>query len=139
MVSDMFPVKCVGLERRLDMMSDGFRLMVYVGMDRRLDTMSDRFQLMRCVGLGTRSDMMSGKLQLIEQPGASLGLHLKVEKMSDVVWDKVMHYVDPEMDIGSYAITRASNLVFLGSMALGSRRQRGSGQGSGQGFGQGSG
>ena len=47
MVSEMFPGKCVGLERRLDMMSGRFRLMVYVGMDRRLDTMSDRFQLMR--------------------------------------------------------------------------------------------
>ena len=41
--------------------------------------------------------------------------------MSDVVWDEVMHYVDPEMDIGSYAITRASNPVSLGSEALGSR------------------
>ena len=41
--------------------------------------------------------------------------------MSDVVWDEVMHYVDPEMDIGSYAITRASNPVCLGSEALGSR------------------
>ena len=51
--------------------------MVYVGMDRRLDTMSDRFQLMRCVGLGTRSDMMSGKFQLI-QPGASVGLDLRL-------------------------------------------------------------
>ena len=41
--------------------------------------------------------------------------------MSDVVWDEVMHYVDPEMDIGSYAITRASNPgVCLGSEALGS-------------------
>ena len=39
--------------------------------------------------------------------------------MSDVVWDEVMHYVDPEMDIGSYA--RASNPVCLGSEALGSR------------------
>ena len=39
--------------------------------------------------------------------------------MSDVVWDEVMHYVDPEMDIGSYAITRASNPVCLGSEALG--------------------
>ena len=39
--------------------------------------------------------------------------------MSDVVWDEVMHYVDPE--IGSYAITRASNPgVCLGSEALGS-------------------
>ena len=65
-------------ERRLDMMSDGFRLMVYVGMDRRLDTMSDRFQLMRCVGLGTRSDMMSGKFQLMAQPGASVGLDLRL-------------------------------------------------------------
>ena len=37
--------------------------------------------------------------------------------MSDVVWDEVMHYVDPEMDIGSYA----SNPVCLGSEALGSR------------------
>ena len=106
--------------------------------DKRFDMVSDMFPG-KCVGLERRSNMMSGKLQLIEQPGASLGLHLKVEKMSDVVWDEVMHYLDPEMDIGSYAITRASNLVFLGSMALGSRRQRGSGQGSGQGFGQGSG
>ena len=41
--------------------------------------------------------------------------------MSDVVWDEVMHYVDPEMDIGSYAITIASNPgVCLGSEALGS-------------------
>ena len=39
--------------------------------------------------------------------------------MSDVVWDEVMHYVDPEMDIGSYAITRASNPVCLGREALG--------------------
>ena len=38
-----------------------------------------------------------------------------------MVWDEVMHYVDPEMDIGSYAITRASNPVCLGSEALGSR------------------
>ena len=40
--------------------------------------------------------------------------------MSDMVWDEVMHYVDPEMDIGSYAITKASNPVCLGSEALGS-------------------
>ena len=47
-------------------------------MDRRLDKMSDRFQLMRCVGLGTRSDMMSGKFQLMAQPGASVGLDLRL-------------------------------------------------------------
>ena len=53
--------------------------------------------------------------------GARVGLDIGLDLVSDMTWDKVVHCVDPEMDIGSCTLSKTSDLVCFGNGTLGGR------------------
>ena len=53
--------------------------------------------------------------------GARVGLDIGLDLVSDKTWDKVVHCVDPEMDIGSCTLSKTSDLVCFGNGTLGGR------------------
>ena len=52
---------------------------------------------------------------------ACVGLDIGLDLVSAMTWDKVVHCVDPEMDIGSCTLSKTSDLVGFGNGTLGGR------------------